>query len=156
MNFFRTIFKPFRPKVVWQKINEDAVIPKKATKYSANYDLVTIDSVSLFPFQIELLRTGLRAEIPKGYVLEIYPRSGLALKYGITVLNSPAQIDSDYRGEIKIIIYNVGALARPYKINAGDRVAQCRLVKLNEVEFIEGEVDLETERGEGGFGHSGK
>ena len=101
-----------------------------------------------------LIPTGLFIEIPNGYEIQIRPRSGLAIKQGITCLNTPGTIDSDYRGEIKIILINLSS--EEQVINPGDRIAQMIIQKTERAEFIEVEILNETERAAGGFGHTGK
>jgi len=138
-------------------------IPKKATAGSAGVDLVAVDfkygnkefqkEFILKPGCSVLVRTGICVEIPEGYEMQIRPRSGLALKYGITVLNSPGTIDSDYRNEVGVILINHGK--RPFKIRAGDRIAQAVVKPVPEVEYVEVDELSETER-KGGFGSTGK
>ncbi|MGB3340006.1 MAG: dUTP diphosphatase [bacterium] len=98
--------------------------------------------------------TGVRVEIPAGYEAQVRPRSGLALKYGIGVLNTPGTIDADYRGEIKVILFNLGR--EPFNIGSGDRIAQLVFNQVVRGEFIQVEHLKDTERGGGGFGHTGK
>lgn len=101
-----------------------------------------------------LVPTGLFMEIPVGYEGQVRPRSGLAIKNGITVLNSPGTIDSDYRGEIKVILINLSD--NEFVINSGDRIAQLVISKCEQLDIVEVETLTETERGSGGFGHTGK
>jgi dUTP pyrophosphatase len=127
-----------------------------ATDNSAGLDLHANlkDIISLNPLQRVLIPTGLHIELPVGYEAMVRPRSGLALKHGITVLNTPGTIDADYRGEIGVILVNLGN--EDYTIKPGDRIAQ---MVINKYEHITVEVVdklTETHRGEGGFGHSGK
>lgn len=110
--------------------------------------------MTLQPLQRQLVPTGLFLEIPKGYEAQVRPRSGLAIKQGLTCLNTPGTIDSDYRGEVKVIMINLSN--EPQAINPGDRIAQLVVQKIEVVEWEEVENINETERGEGGFGHSGK
>ena len=109
--------------------------------------------VELMPLQRKLIKTGIFIELPEGYEAQIRPRSGLALKNGITVLNSPGTIDSDYRGEIGVILINLSDIS--FVVNNGDRIAQMVICKYQKVLFNEVNVLSLTERGEGGFGHSG-
>lgn len=113
-----------------------------------------IGSITLKPDSRMLIPTGIFAEIPKGHEIQIRPRSGLAIKEGVTVLNAPGTIDSDYRGEIQVIIINHGI--QDVTITNGDRIAQMVLKKVERIEWEDSEELTETERGEGGFGHSGK
>ena len=110
--------------------------------------------VTLQPLERSLIPTGLFVEIPDGYEIQIRPRSGLAIKQGITCLNSPGTIDADYRGEIKIILINLSAEAQI--IHHGDRIAQMIIQKTERAEWVQVEFLNETERATGGFGHTGK
>lgn len=132
-----------------------AVLPTYQTKSAVGLDLrADTDSIiTLRPLQRAMVPTGLRVEIPEGYELQIRPRSGLAAKHGITVLNSPGTIDPDYRGEIKVILVNLSE--EPYSIEPGERIAQAVFAKYEQLEWEEVEVLSETERGEGGFGSTG-
>ena len=112
------------------------------------------ESIVLKPFQRTLVPTGLYIQLPKGYEAQIRPRSGLALKNGITVLNSPGTIDSDYRGEVKVILVNLSD--QDFVINNGERICQMVVAKHENAICIEVEQLDDTERGEGGFGHTGK
>jgi len=110
--------------------------------------------VTLKSLERTLVPTGLFVEIPGGYEIQIRPRSGLAIKQGITCLNTPGTIDSDYRGEIKIILINLSS--EEQVINPGDRIAQMIIQKVERAEFEQVEILNETERADGGFGHTGK
>jgi dUTP pyrophosphatase len=105
------------------------------------------------PGQIRLVATGLAIAMEPGYEAQIRPRSGLALKYGITLLNTPGTIDADYRGEIKLIVINLGD--KEYILKRGERIAQMVFARVEKAEFIEMQTLDETERGSGGFGHTG-
>lgn len=110
--------------------------------------------VTLAPMQRALIPTGIALSIPKGYEGQVRPRSGLAIKHGITLLNSPGTIDSDYRGEVKVILVNLGS--EEFVLKRGERVAQLVVAEVQRAEFTE-EADLDgTSRGSGGFGHTGK
>ena len=111
------------------------------------------EAVLLNPGEIRLIPTGLAVSVPPGYEAQIRPRSGLALKHGIGMVNSPGTIDSDYRGEIGIIVINWGQ--RPFTIRRGDRIAQMIITKVYQADIMEVGVLDSTGRGEGGFGHSG-
>jgi dUTP pyrophosphatase len=113
-----------------------------------------ISPVELLPMQRVLIPTGLYLQLPEGYEAQIRPRSGLALKHGITVLNSPGTIDADYRGEIGIILINLSN--EPFLINDGERICQMVIAKHEQPSLIQVEVLSDTSRGEGGFGHTGK
>ena len=144
---------PINIKIVNTSANP---LPHYATKGSSGMDIrASLDiPVSLQPLERTLIPTGLFVEIPGGYEIQIRPRSGLAIKQGITCLNSPGTIDSDYRGEIKIILINLSS--EEQVINHGDRIAQMIVQKTERAEFEQVEFLNETERAKGGFGHTGK
>ena len=131
-------------------------LPQYATPLSAGLDLrANIDTpITLQPLQRCLVPTGLYIALPEGYEAQVRPRSGLAIKKGITVLNSPGTIDADYRGEICIILVNLSN--EPLVIEDGERVAQMVIARHEQAEWEETDTLDETERGAGGFGHSGK
>ena len=131
-------------------------LPKYSTIQSAGLDLrANIDTpVILKPLERKLIPTGLFIALPDGYEAQIRPRSGLALKNGITVLNTPGTIDADYRGEIGVILINLSN--EPFTINDGDRICQRVISKYETIEWTSVQILSETTRGEGGFGHSGK
>jgi len=131
-------------------------MPEYSTAHSAGMDIRASlpEKVTVMPFKRMLIKTGLFIQIPEGYEAQIRPRSGLALKNGITILNTPGTIDADYRGEIGIIIANLSD--EPFVINNGDRIAQMIISKYEKAEMIKVEVLDSSERGEGGFGHTGK
>ncbi len=134
---------------------EDLIFPKKATPGSSGYDLSAyLDfEIVVEPFQHLLIPTGFRICVPVGYEAQIRPRSGLALKHGVTLLNSPGTIDSDYRGEVKVILINLGN--KPFTIRNGDRIAQMVIAPVSMTE-LEKVAQLEPSiRGSGGFGHTG-
>lgn len=131
-------------------------LPAYETASSAGMDLrAFVDAdVVLKPFERKLIPTGLYIELPEGYEAQIRPRSGLSIKCGITVLNSPGTIDADYRGEIKVILINLSQ--DDFTIKSGDRICQMVIAKHEKAEFVEVDEISETERGAGGFGHTGK
>lgn len=131
-------------------------LPEYATALSAGMDLRAsiTESISLGPLERQLVPTGLFIELPEGYEAQIRPRSGLAFKHGITVLNSPGTIDADYRGEIKVLLVNLSHA--PFEINPGERIAQMVIAQHAVVKWIPVQALGETERGAGGFGHTGK
>jgi dUTP pyrophosphatase len=131
-------------------------LPFYATEGSAGMDMCAMieKEIVIKPTEINIIPTGLSIELPNGYEAQIRPRSGLAIKNGVTVLNSPGTIDSDYRGEIKIILINIGK--SDFVIKKGDRIAQMVINKFEKVEWELSEELEETKRGEGGFGHTGK
>ncbi|MBO7145062.1 MAG: dUTP diphosphatase [Salinivirgaceae bacterium] len=142
-----------RVKIINKSNNQ---LPAYETASSAGMDLrAFVDAdVVLKPFERKLIPTGLYIELPDGYEAQIRPRSGLAIKSGITVLNSPGTIDADYRGEIKVILINLSN--EDFTIKSGDRICQMVIAKHEKVEFVEVNEISETERGAGGFGHTGK
>ena len=131
-------------------------LPRYATLESAGMDLrANLDSpVTLLPLQRRLIPTGLRMALPVGFEAQIRPRSGLALKHGITLLNTPGTIDADYRGEIGVIMINLSD--EPFVINDGERIAQMVIARHEQPELVAVEVLDGTERGEGCFGHTGR
>jgi dUTP pyrophosphatase len=130
-------------------------LPAYETAWSAGMDLRAFLSEPMIiqPLERVLIPTGLLLEIPQGFEAQVRPRSGLALKKGITVLNTPGTIDSDYRGEVKVIIINLSAMA--VEINDGDRIAQMIIAQHERADWQEVEQLAETDRGSGGFGHTG-
>ena len=130
-------------------------LPQYATPFSAGLDLrANIDSnIELKPMERKLIPTGLFIALPVGYEAQVRPRSGLAIKKGITVLNSPGTVDADYRGEVGVILINLSN--EPFIIKDGERIAQLVIAKHEQAEWVEVEVLSETERGIEGFGHSG-
>ena len=144
---------PINIKIVNTSANP---LPQYATKGSSGMDIrASLDiPVTLQPLARTLIPTGLFVEIPTGYEIQIRPRSGLAIKQGITCLNTPGTIDSDYRGEIKIILINLSS--QEQVINHGDRIAQMIIQKTERAELVQVEFLTETERAAGGFGHTGK
>lgn len=131
-------------------------LPRYATPQSAGMDLrANLDEpLTLQPMQRCLVPTGLRMALPVGYEAQVRPRSGMALKHGVTVLNTPGTIDADYRGEVCVILINLGQ--EPFVINDGDRIAQMVIAKHEQPTVVAVETLDETERGEGGFGHTGR
>ena len=132
-------------------------LPGYETVNSAGMDLrayLPDGELVIKPMQRALVPTGLFMEIPVGYEGQVRPRSGLAIKSGITVLNSPGTIDADYRGEVKVILINLSDA--DFVIKSGDRIAQLVIAKCEQMNVVEVHTLSETERGEGGFGHTGK
>jgi len=131
-------------------------LPSYETAASAGLDIRAFieEKLTLSPGERKLIKTGLFLEIPEGYEAQVRPRSGLALKNGITVLNSPGTIDADYRGEIGVILINHSS--ENFEINSGDRIAQLIFAKVEQAVWFETESLNETERGLGGFGSTGK
>jgi len=137
-------------KVIVDISRTDGTFPKYMTEGASGMDLVANEDVIIAPHTWALVGTGLYLEIPKGYEGQIRPRSGLALKYGLTVLNTPGTIDSDYRGEVKVILINHSD--KEVSINKGDRIAQLVFAKVEKVELIPRLGSSFTVRGDGGFG----
>lgn len=133
----------------------DNPTPTYSTSDSAGMDVRAFlkEPITLKPLQRALIPTGLYLELPHGYQCEIRPRSGLALKKGITVLNTPGTIDADYRGEVGIILINLSD--EPFVINNGERICQMVIMNYTKAEWVEVEELNDTERGTGGFGHTG-
>ena len=137
-----------------KKLNEKAIIPAYQSELAAGFDLHSIEDYILKPGDRKLIKTGLAFEIEKGYEVQIRSRSGLAFKYGITVLNSPGTIDADYRGEIMVLLINLGS--EEFEIKKGDRIAQGVVAPVVQATFIETDKLSDTKRGSGGFGSTGK
>ena len=131
-------------------------LPAYATPLSAGMDIRAnlSEPITLQPMERRLVPTGLHIALPQGYEAQMRPRSGLALKHGITLLNTPGTIDADYRGEIGIILINLST--EPFTVNDGERIAQMVIARHEQAEWIPVEMLDETERGSGGFGHTGK
>lgn len=143
-------------KIKVNVVNESAYeMPVYQTEYAAGIDLKANikEPITLRSLERTLVPTGLKMEIPVGYEGQVRPRSGLAAKFGITVLNTPGTIDADYRGEIKVILVNLSN--EPFVINPGERIAQLVFSKVEQAELIPSLFLSETDRGEGGFGHTG-
>ena len=138
-----------------QRLHPSAILPQYAhgPTEDAGMDLHAVESVTLEPGRPGLVRTGIAIELPPGYEAQVRPRSGLALKHGITMPNAPATIDPGYRGEIRVILLNLGTEA--YTVHLGDRIAQMVVARYESVEWIEGEL-AQSRRGAGGFGSSGR
>ena len=130
-------------------------LPAYETIHSAGMDLrADLESpVQLSPMERKLIPTGLHIELPEGYEAQIRPRSGLAYKHGISIVNSPGTIDADYRGEIKVLLINLST--EPFEINSGDRIAQMIVSKHEKIEWQQVEILNDTTRGAGGYGHTG-
>jgi len=143
-----------RPTVRVASIDSTAYpLPAQATSGATGYDICAREAVTLAPGAFGRVGTGLKLEIPHGYEGQVRPRSGLAAKHGVTVLNAPGTIDSDYRGEVCVILINHGA--RPFCIEPGMRIAQLVFAPVTAVGFERAEDVAETQRGTGGFGSTG-
>ncbi len=142
-------------RVLIKRLHPDAVIPRYAhgPLEDAGLDLCSVADAELLPNVAQAVPTGLSIELPPGYECQVRPRSGLAFKFSVTVANSPGTIDPGYRGEVKVIMINLGR--EPYQVAKGDRIAQMVVAKYEAIDFEETELS-ETERGAGGFGSSGR
>ena len=142
-------------KLLIKKLDKKVITPEYKTKGSSGMDLMANikDAVFLKPGKSDIIPTGIAISIPVGYEIQIRPRSGLAAKKKITVLNTPGTIDADYRGEIKVILINLGN--EEFKINPNDRIAQMVLCPVIKAELVEVDDLQNTKRGEGGFGSTG-
>lgn len=131
-------------------------LPRYETPFAAGLDVRAniTESVTLKPLERAMVPTGLYVELPAGYEMQVRPRSGMAAKFGLTVLNSPGTIDPDYRGEIKVILANLSS--EEYELKPGERIAQLVVARFENVEWEPTESLSDTERGAGGFGHTGK
>jgi dUTP pyrophosphatase len=132
---------------------EGLPLPSPATPGSAGHDLASADEGVLLPLERRLFRTGLQVAIPEGYEIQLRPRSGLALKHGITLPNTPATIDSDYRGELQVALVNLGT--EPFTVTRGMRIAQLVVARVERAAFRPVEALPPSERGVGGFGSTG-
>lgn len=145
-------------KVYFKKFNEEieSFLPSYQTEHSSGMDLYSAsgEDIIIKPSEYTLIPTNLIIEIPEGYEAQVRPRSGLALKHGITVLNSPGTIDADYRGEVKVLLINHGK--NDYIVKFGERIAQIIIAKYEKVELESREELTETARGAGGYGSTGK
>jgi dUTP pyrophosphatase len=142
-----------RVRIINRSANE---LPKYETPLSAGMDVRAdlTESVTLKPLERAMVPTGLYVEIPEGYEIQVRPRSGLAAKHGLTVLNSPGTIDADYRGEIRVILVNLSG--EPFEVNPGERIAQLVVARHERAEWELTEELSETARGAGGFGSTGR
>jgi len=138
-----------------RRLHPDAVLPRYAhgPAEDAGMDLHAVENVLLGPGETKLVSTGLAIELPPGFEAQLRPRSGLALKHGITLPNAPATIDPGYRGELRVILHNFGR--EPFTIQPGERIAQMVVARYEAVEWIETELS-DSQRGQGGFGSSGR
>ena len=142
-------------KVKIVRLDKQAILPVYATAHAAGMDISACleASVTLEPFSTALIPSGFAIELPEGYEAQLRPRSGLALRSMISLPNSPATIDADYRGEVKVILVNYGK--EPFTVSHGDRIAQMVVARVEQVHFEEVAELASTVRGEGGFGHTG-
>ncbi len=134
--------------------NEEISLPEYGTPFSAGADLRASEAAVLLPGERASIPTGLRIEIPEGYEAQVRPRSGLAIRHGVTILNAPGTIDSDYRGEIRVLLINHGQEA--FTIEPGDRIAQIVVAPVSRIFWQQAGSLEESARGEGGFGSTGR
>jgi len=165
-------------QVIFEKVHPAAIIPTKATPGAACWDVYSVEDATVEFGKVTIVDCGFKVKIPQGYEIVVRPRSGLAFKHGITIVNSPGTLDEDYRGPVKIAFTSVNqkcvlqpmfsegdkiqdcghylGMAGGFKISKGDRVAQIALKKVESYEFVEGIVETDTERAENGLGSTGK
>lgn len=141
-------------QIKFTKLHPDALPPMYQTDQSVGADLASIENVNIEPGQFRLVKTGIAVELPRGTEMQIRPRSGLAFKHGVTVLNAPGTIDSDYRGEIGVLLINHGTTT--FRVYKGDRIAQAILAKAILVNYRFVKELSSTNRGAGGFGSTGR
>lgn len=137
----------------FKRIHPDAVLPAYAHPSDAGMDVRSVDDLTIAPGKRALVHTGLVMLLPPMYEAQVRPRSGLALKSGITVLNTPGTIDSGYRGEVGVILMNLGE--EPFQVKKGDKIAQIVIAPVTQPEIVECDAIDETDRGAGGFGSTG-
>jgi len=137
----------------FRRIHPDAALPSYAHEGDAGMDVRSVEELELAPGARALVHTGLVMMLPPGWEAQVRPRSGLALKHGVTVLNTPGTIDAGYRGEVGVILANFGD--RPFKVSKGDKVAQVIVAPVTRADIVETSELDETERGAGGFGSTG-
>jgi dUTP pyrophosphatase len=135
-------------------LSEGATMPSYKTRGAAGMDLCCAEDVVLEPLQRKLVPTGVRMAIPEGYEGQVRPRSGLAIKHGLSMVNSPGTIDSDYRGDIGVIVINLGS--ETVRLAAGERIAQLVICPVTRARLVQTDELASTERGEGGFGSTGR
>jgi len=140
-------------KLQVKKIHANAKVPAYAHDGDSGMDLFSVEEVELMPGETKVVKTGLQVSMPKGFEAQVRPKSGLAAKFGVTVLNTPGTVDSGYRGEIMVILANLGKDA--YKVEKGKKIAQMVIARVEEAEVEEVEALDETARNTGGFGSTG-
>lgn len=142
-------------EILIQRLNDDAQLPQFAHTTDAGADLYSTENLVLRPGERALVGTGIALAIPEGYGAFVQPRSGLAIKHGISMVNTPGTIDAGYRGELKIILINHD-LKEPFTVAKGDRIAQLIIQKVEHPDFIEADILPDADRGDNGFGSTGK
>lgn len=143
-----------KTRVEVRRLESDAILPRYQTPDSAGMDLHASEAVTIAPGAAVAVSTGLAMAIPRGFEGQVRPRSGIALKHSVTVVNAPGTLDSDYRGTVKVLLINHGR--EPFAIKTGDRIAQLVIAPVVQAELVEVEALSETERGAGGFGSTGR
>ncbi|MBS1713026.1 MAG: dUTP diphosphatase [Armatimonadetes bacterium] len=142
------------PTLLRVVLEPGAAAPDYASDGAAGLDVRSYEDVTLAPMERRLVRTGVRVEVPSGFEVQVRPRSGLAIKHGLALVNSPGTVDSDYRGEIGVVMINLGSDV--VQLSRGERVAQLVVAPVERVEVVETDALSETTRGEGGFGSTGR
>lgn len=143
-----------KPIIKFKRLHESAVLPAYKTSGAAGADLHSVEEVLLRPGEVRAVSVGFAVSIPEGFEIQLRPRSGLALNQGVTVHNSPGTVDSDYRGEVKVILANFGKA--DFKVSPGDRIAQAVVAVVAQAVYEETEELDNTARGSGGFGSTGR
>lgn len=141
-------------EILFKRLHSDAVVPEFKTEGASGADLYSVEEAEIFPGEVKIVRLGFAVSIPKGYEIQVRPRSGLAGKNQITVLNTPGTVDSDFRGEMMVILANLGF--KPFYVHKGDRIAQAVVSKVPHVKYTEVEELDETTRGAGMLGSTGR
>ncbi len=136
-----------------KKVHQEAKIPEYAHEGDSGLDLYSVEEIELQPQEIKTVKTGLQVSMPQGFEAQVRPKSGLAAKFGITVLNTPGTVDSCYRGEVMVILVNLGKQA--YKVEKGSKIAQMVVAKVEEAQVEEVQELDQTARNQGGFGSTG-
>lgn len=154
MSSFTPLYLTKASELAFKKLSVTATIPQYQTTGASGFDFSASENVTIEPGETKLVPTGLAMAVPKGFELQVRPRSGMSLKTKLRVANSPGTVDSDYRGEIKVICDNIGNV--PIFIQVGDRIAQGVISPVVQLELMEVSDLDETVRGEGGFGSTGK
>ena len=146
---------PVKVRILRKEVLKKGWLPDYATPLSSGMDVYAVieDDILIRPHQITVIPTGISVAVPEGYEIQVRPRSGLALKYGVSLPNTPGTVDADYRGEIKVILINLGA--EEFIIHPGDRIAQIVLTPVFKIKWEIVDDLPETGRGKGGFGHTG-
>lgn len=140
--------------VEFKRLHPDAVVPAYQTEGSAGADLCAVENVIIYPRQVAFVPLGFAVALPENYEMQVRPRGSLAIRDSVTVLNTPGTVDSDYRGEVKVILINHGT--QTFRVRKGDRIAQAVFQKVERAFFVDTDKLDETDRGAGGFGSTGR